>query len=386
MLRKYSMDEAYESDGAAFNYEYFTELTGLERKKVSEMIRWMEGNHYWVKHKNYSVGNSSNTYKLHPRLEGEFVGVVNFDVDECSLTKKLFAWRSSDTRVGVDKMCRQQLNTMKDSLRLNSEGIAYLENLYPEIKSLSRQEFITNIGIKTAELRRDISLIDIYKNEFYATRGVRGTRLYNSICNVPSRKLDYFKYLSLDGQPLQNTDVCESQLLLLAAKLQSAYKMYSGRTGHEIPADLKRFIQLPQERKCYAELARLIGKTFKSEQERSEFKEEAFGQLVYCPINKKQPTELAKAFKGEYPTAFSLLEKLKGTGKTDYKKLPIAMQAIEAKISVDYVYRTMYKEGRRSILTKHDSIICSNEEDLVRAEELLTDGYQRYSVTPMFKR
>jgi hypothetical protein len=357
VLRK----EAY-IKGIPFSSKVLTDLFGRS-SDVKNVMRYLISNCLIKKVRYHIAGQSSALYKLHPSIEGQQLYQIDYSATDSALIKAL-EMRSDDT-----KCFKKQLTIMQNKVSLNSAGIAYLKNKYGVLP--------LSDGILAVD-PMDIGLTQIFYRRFFASRPDIKSRVYT---NITSLSRNHRQYISFDGQPMLMTDISNSQILLTVPLLHKFWAKKSGRGLLTLPADVNRFQTLAETGKFYEHIAKSVGKIFKNEDERSQFKREVFANIWFSK-NSKRKNAIKTAFQDEFPTVYDIIWQLKAERHNEFA---IKLQQFEASIMVDKVWMKMVKMNK-SVLTLHDAIICSNFEDLELAEKLIDDAMVKFRLAPKFKR
>ena len=365
-------------NGCPVNTTSLGSLFGKTRKEVAKILNNLQQWGIITKTRNYFVGDHSNHYMIN---EDNFnisrVTVETFTNDfNISFMAKLMA----KTRVSDQKFCKKSLESFNKNITLSDAGKEYLSTKYG---SSMLQTLLTVSEAKDKKLSieidfQDISLIQIAKKEFYVKRPDPKSRVYSNLTNLP---VIHRKYISFNDKPLLFTDIKNSQILLSVPQIKNYYKMIKGKAFTGYPQDIKDFQKICEEGQFYEIMAEACGVTFNDIEDRQEFKKTVFAKIWFSRNTNKLPKE-KKVFKGLFPNVFDIITRIK---KDDYTAFAIGLQKTEARIIIDTVAKELLRLGK-DILTLHDSIVCSNENDLILAENLIIDALTPDGITPAFKR
>jgi hypothetical protein len=255
-------------------------------------------------------------------------------------------------------------------------------------------------------------------------------RLNHILTNLPGR---YFKYLRMEGEPLVEIDMRNSQFTLLANLMSYPYKyslkglrndihsdstylskdiepIFSTEVGvkvylkllHSFQKDVSLFKEYCYEGELYDKMVEEL--SMPREDVKTMFMKFLFGRLGDSPIELK--------FKESYPNVMNIIKEIKKHFVRIYKEtkdedllnllknkkksrhrggmdyLSILLQRIESNIFIDHVYENLVIAGLPT-LTKHDSVICK-ESDLENVERVMRStldgilGEGKYSLNIKF--
>ena len=175
--------------------------------------------------------------------------------------------------------------------------------------------------------------------------------------NLTNLKSDLRKHLRVDGEPLVNLDIRNSQPLVFAALLKEHFGSKAGR----IPADVLRYVELVQAGTFYDHLMAEAGI---DPTKRDAFKRNLFARIFFC---KSDPaTTEARAFGDCFPGVYRVIRDLKSA---DYKALSHMLQRRESSLMIGGVAsRCMEEIPHAFITTIHDSILCQpRHADAIRS-------------------
>jgi hypothetical protein len=228
--------------------------------------------------------------------------------------------------------------------------------------------------------------------------------------NLSSLDSGLRKYLRVDGRPLVNLDIRNSQPLLACVLLLMYYSngcslasihsfkanehgymdpgqsmftnqvMVGDNEGEEFPSpsppsphtlsgaipnndqldslplpdDVKEYIGVTQRGEMYDHLMRRWGIPPGG---RDEFKQDFFGQVMYCRDHRRY--EYGRLFERDFPNVVEVFEVLKAKDYTQAAKL---MQRVESSLMINRVARRVMKElPDAPVFTIHDSVVTLRE-------------------------
>ncbi len=219
-----------------------------------------------------------------------------------------------------------------------------------------KDHFIETIT-RRLQIYNSFSLTLLLNKDFYGKRNKTNFRLDTNLTNLNKIFFD-FKCITLDGEPLVEIDLKNSQPTLLAYLL-SNHMIINGfkkLKGISIPTieyseDVKSFIYLAQDGTLYDYIASRTG--IKRETAKKIFLKIMFSKPGW---NSEIKSKVARLF----PTIIEWMDSFKKT-QGDYKVLAIVLQKIESEIFIDKIYRKLRLE-RYTVFTKHDCILCKESE------------------------
>jgi hypothetical protein len=178
--------------------------------------------------------------------------------------------------------------------------------------------------------------------------------------------------LLLDGVPIRQTDLINSQIVFSIPVIEKALK-------HSTSPDFLLYKELAQEGRMYEAIAEQAGVELNIDN-RKLFKQRFFGQIFFAkPSHRK--TRIKTAFHTLFPTVTDAINTIKAA---DYRHFPVQLQEFEASVMLK-VLRQMIKMGI-NVMSIHDSIVVNHTTDLELAESLICKELQAYKVTTRFKK
>lgn len=199
--------------------------------------------------------------------------------------------------------------------------------------------------------------------------------------------------LSVDGRPLVELDVANSQPLFLGLvareyfRSRMAQKRLLARTfgptggvyryGRRAPATgpapvagVERYIEVCEQGWFYESLMR-------PGDDRDEFKRDLFHQVFFGANTARKPRPLRDRFRSMYPEVFEVLTALK---RTDYKRSAWVLQNAEATLVIGAICgRLMRERPGLTVFTVHDSFLVA-AEDVAFVRAVVQDEFGRRGV------
>jgi hypothetical protein len=366
--------DGYQKQGAAINTQVMNKILGHENKqRVFENLEdW--GLLRMVQNYNTASGQS-RTYKLAPELEGTGTTPVIIKARDSRIIKKLEQRRLEE--LSDDQLLRHQYDMLQHHITLSDTGLEAIKAKYrcPHMTAIvdayhhpdvNVDAAISNVSVED----EDIILFTFLTRDFFVpTRPNPRSRIYT---NLSCLKRCYRDYLLLDGVPIRQTDLINSQIVFSIPVIEKALK-------HSTSPDFLLYKELAQEGRMYEAIAEQAGVELNIEN-RKLFKQRFFGQIFFAkPSHRK--TRIKTAFKSLFPTVTDAINTIKAA---DYRHFPVQLQEFEASVMLK-VLRQMIKMGI-NVMSIHDSIVVNHTTDLELAESLICKELQAYKVTTRFKK
>lgn len=351
--------------GVPMSSTVLTELFSTS-STVKRVMRYLIDNQFIRKIQTHQPGVKSSLYQLHENLERERYFQIDYNGYDSALIRRL------EDKANDVRYFHNQLNILKDKVTVNQLGVNYLKSKYGELPISSSQIAMEPI---------DVGLFSIFYKRFFAVRPDLKSRVYTNLTNLPRL---HRPFIDFDGQPMLMTDISNSQILLTVPLLLKYWSKKSGRGLFNLPQDVSEFQQLAETGMFYEHIAKQVNQMFHNDADRSQFKKKVFAEIWFSK-NSNRPTKIRTNFRQTFPTVYDIIWQLKQTDPTrDHSQFAIRLQQFEAELMIDTVWRKMIKM-KKSVLTLHDAIICTNYEDLDLAQELIKDAFIRFKIKPTFK-
>jgi hypothetical protein len=180
------------------------------------------------------------------------------------------------------------------------------------------------------------------------------------------------RFLTIDGKPLVNLDIRNSQPLIFGLILQRYYG-----PPRAMPDDARRYVELCQQGQFYDVL---MAESGIPPDRRADFKRRFFGHLFFC---KNWPeTEAANSFGATFPSVYAVVRQEK---KRDYADLSKNLQRAESGLMIDRVAARLMREAPHvPVLTIHDSILTHLEHaEAVRS--VMLQKFARVGLRPTIR-
>lgn len=219
-----------------------------------------------------------------------------------------------------------------------------------------KDHFIETIT-RRLQIYNSFSLTMIINRDFYGKRNKTNFRIDTNLTNLNKIFFD-FKCIKLEGEPLVEIDLRNSQPTLLAYLLSNPMiiKEFKRLKGVSIPVidnnrDVNSFLYLAQSGTLYDYIASRTG--IKRETAKKTFLKIMFSKPGW---NSEIKSRIAQLF----PTIIEWMDNFK-RAQGDHKILALVLQKIESEIFIDKIYRKLRLE-RYTVYTKHDCILCKESE------------------------
>ena len=184
-----------------------------------------------------------------------------------------------------------------------------------------------------------------------------GRRYHSNLTNLRS---DLRQYLQVDGQPLVQIDISNSQPLFQAVVAE--------QRGVVCPA----YKQVCEEGQLYEFLGEKTGLT------RRRTKQQMMSSVFFGRNDSRSRTK--RAFRKHFPEVAALLDRIKAV---DHAELARLLQRAES----DFVIRTVCDRLRREhpkmfVATIHDSVVTNSREDAAIVLETMREEFVRLGIEP----
>jgi hypothetical protein len=192
--------------------------------------------------------------------------------------------------------------------------------------------------------------------------------------NLTNLKRELRRFLHVDGRPLVNLDIRNSQPLVFASILKDRFEFDPGQTERPAPPDVVQYVELVQAGRFYDHV--MAAWEIPAE-ERSSFKKRFFERVFYC--KSFPPRVEAERFGAMFPTVLEVVRDLK---KDDYRNLAHSLQRAESRIMIEGVAARCMREMPGVFLaTIHDSVLCTAEwAEAVRA--CMMEEFEKAGLVP----
>jgi hypothetical protein len=184
-----------------------------------------------------------------------------------------------------------------------------------------------------------------------------GRRYHSNLTNLRS---DLRRHLRVDGRPLVQIDIANSQPLFQAVVAE--------RLGVVCPA----YKRVCEEGQLYDSLAAQTGLT------RKRTKQQMMSSVFFGKNDSRSRTK--RAFRKRFPEVAALLDEIKAD---DHAELARLLQRAES----DFVVRTVCERLRRErpgmfVATIHDSIVTNSREDAATILETMREEFVKLGIEP----
>jgi hypothetical protein len=235
--------------------------------------------------------------------------------------------------------------------------------------------------LREVEIEYDAAVESLYeagdfKLEYdIALQAIRDRRFFFGVCrygrvhhNLTNLRASLRPFLRHRGRPLVNLDVRNSQPLLFAVLLRERF------AGRDLPADVRRYIELCQAGRFYDHLMEAWGIPPRG---RGEFKASFYGRVFFC---KNSPeSETARRFGEMFPAVYGAVREMKAD---DHAALAQRLQRVESGLIIGRVASRCSREIPGGFIsTIHDSVVTTAEHaDTVRS--IMLGEFAVHGLTP----
>lgn len=397
---------SYDEKGISINMKNLKELLGVTNSVASKIINDLIDWDYIIKVSEYSVKITARSYKLHDSINHLPVN-PNLIV---STRKNSFIYRVLAER---EKQFRKlspnesyQLEILNNDITLSEEALDYLSYKYPSHKFLFKNnenqplEEIKGLSIP----REDLILFSILFKEFFVYRPEEGNRLYH---NLSSLKKEYRNFLLMDGLPMFNTDITNSQVVygtfLIEDKLNDSK---NGTLKSRLPQDFLNFKRLVLSGKIYEYLDYIscygvpssklsdhrktinlnindfLKMDYRLENKVRGLFKKRFFKFIWYGRTPKNPKRFYQLFRSAFPSVLDVIESIKFP---DFTVFPKELQKLEAKMMIDNVAEKLRLSGIK-FLSIHDSFLLNNIDDVEKVKQNIAEAFiGKYNVSPWVK-
>ncbi len=339
--------------------------------------------------KDFIPGVSAKRYKFTPEWEAKDVMMRNFKGGAKSSIYKLINLEENKLK---DPLVRATQNMYDNHVSLSDEGLQYIQHKYNHpvihdiIQALKGDYFDDNKDRLMYELRYisyrkedTIMLLNFLMQNTGCNEAKKGKRLFHSITSL---KREYRKFILIDGKPIREVDLVNSQPTFSVGFLKGVYHHAAKQKNEstELPADFIDYEELCCNGRFYERIAEKAGMPF-TDDTRADFKEDFFKYIFYSKVKVKD-NPIKDAFVALFPNVYQVINGIKSI---NYKRFATILQDLEADLMVYSVYKQMLDENFK-VLVLHDAILCSSEEAEERAKELIREQFlARYNQRIRFK-
>lgn len=401
IISKIIVDKTYHKGnyvGVKLNTKELTKLYGSKHSRTCGIIKDLVEWGFIHKTAKATKNICSARYTLTDQHLNDRILLLPVHISDAGFVKKIV---DNGRFANDDILQKLYLNIQK--LSVNDNGIKYLNDKYQfninEYASSRNVDHALNEAINKKDVFKlirtkkvtdqkqiflfdgkqidmvDLPLIQICLSEFNIARPDQQSRVYHNLTNL---KRELRQYIELDGRSMMMTDISNSQVLLSVAVVTKEYVIKSGYGYNFLPNDLILYRILAESGKFYQYLMNKL----EYFGDRNKFKKDFFKDVFFSKATTEWTTPIKNIFVKEFPTVYAIINQLK---KNEHRDFAIGMQRMEASIMIDTVAEKMIKE-KRTILTLHDAIVCTNIADIERSEQLISNAMIKYRIEPKFNR
>jgi hypothetical protein len=331
-----------------------TIFKNLEKWNILKMVR------------KHEKGDHCQHFKMDERFANDTYFILQLKDNNSAVCNKL---KKNEQVKLSDKLLMQQYNIFQNDISLSPGALQWIKDRYQcdyvnelvdnyNNNDIDLCEVLSSVKIEPEDL---MLFAFIVKDFFVPTRPVENTRIYT---NLTSLRREYRQFLLLEGKPIFQSDLINSQIVFSIPVIEGRIKEFAGRKLKVLPEDFELYKQLAQDGKTYETIAEKMGIVLNCEN-RTAFKQSFFAGIFFSK-NSKRKTAIKKAFEELFPTVANALYSLK---QNDYTEFPVKLQKLEASVIIKVLAR-LNKMGIKA-LSIHDSIVVNSEAALKIAEELI---------------
>lgn len=208
-----------------------------------------------------------------------------------------------------------------------------------------------------------LAIAKILTKDFFINKDVYGNRIHT---NITSLKRELRKCLTVDGEPLVELDIRNSQPFFFSVILKECYP--------ELPEDVKTYIQLTSEGKFYEYMAAALNTPLTPQ-----FKEDLFGRVFFCKKYMNSIYNESIVFSSLFPNVFKVVLQLKSKDKDEFNK---RLQNMESHLIIDTITQRIMNERKGMFLTTiHDGIMVKESEaDYMKG--VMEDEFSKIGLVP----
>lgn len=368
-----------------FKYSSLSYLFGGNDKSIKQIVDNLINWKVIKVHRKYRPKHRATSYKLRAAWENREICLRKYSGKKNSIIYKLNEKWNERLKVPIVQSTQDIYDRY---ISLSDAGIKFIQEKYNDSRidiiaeALRNGTFDDNKEQLQTLLdgfpveRNDVILISFFLKQFYCSPIGRGKRLYHSITNL---KREYRNYVLINGHPIMEVDITNSQPTFAAAFLIGLYlklpklqpELFTDG-DFSIPEDLLNMMRLCRKGLFYERIAEEAGIVLNSTN-RGNFKEDFFRDVFYSKVTESRRV-IKTAFKALFPNVYEMIVGIK---RKNYKEFPVLMQDLEADVMVYHVYSKLLEEGH-IVLVLHDAILCSTHAAVVRSKELIREAFRCY--------
>jgi hypothetical protein len=325
----------------------------------------------------YVTGESSYLYSFTEKYSSKYISYP--------LRNKKLIYR-------IEKTQKEFRHNASKTVRGRSEQVRYLKLLTIDE---GYHEFIESDLTLSIDKYNNLvaSATRIANNDIFYTVDDTSRRFHSNITNMAK---DLRQFLRIDGKPLVNLDLKNSQPYLSIILLTDPGKDSDLTRDPNLAEtlknlkvsrakDVKKYIKLVVAGELYEYLMREFSKG-NLELSRTETKEQVLRILFaknWMPKNEVN-RKARKIFMANFPTVHRIFSKVRGRSKDDkfrsFKRFAILLQTIEAHLMLDVIVKRIFKEMPETIvMTIHDSIMTSTDGKSIEGiKQIMVEEFTRF--------
>ncbi len=243
---------------------------------------------------------------------------------------------------------------VKNKLPLKPAKCEFVNKQGKLVKYLKKDRYLTDEI--ASQWKQCVQKIESKNFQFSCPASVN--RVYYNVTSMPG-ELRYF--LRYNGKELYYLDYSNFQPFLFNRFLMEKFK-------GDLPADVKRYIELTCEGRFYAEVKQQIIEAGIEIKNPENFKVDFFGRVFFS--SEKRKYKYRMVFEKHFPNVSATITEAK---QENFKKLSVQLQRLEAQIVISTILREIAEQKPDAfVLPVHDALLCE-EEVLTFLQKLMID-------------
>jgi hypothetical protein len=308
--------------------------------KANYYMDYLESSGYIKMVANYSVGNNCKIYQI----------------DNAILTNNITKFSNKDKMV-IKKHIKLQKNVDPNNLILadvKNKMFYDLEQI--DINHPNAEKRIKDECLHKGSLVKNKYVIDTINSKQIFYNIDHYGRLHSNFTIL--KKSIRLNDLSIDGSPVVEVDLPNSQLLFLCKLIEDNYYRYNKLSQYEFGL----FKSLVTKGNYYEYMASIM-----TVEGKEAIKKETY-RLLFGHTNRSD----LNAFKERFPTIFEFVRQVKENVK-NHKVIAHELQKLESDFIYNRVVKSLMGKGNPTVLTIHDSFIVKEQDKQLVKDTILEE-------------